>query len=345
MVGESFTLICCSVMFLQMRQSSESESSALGSMLFGGLAMAYSRSLNPRRLKNCLYPAWLQFCEGIIGDLKAKGVHVELQWPLYFSSEANADLGPDESRIAIANGSPRSIQIDPAILLPKLEQRMNFDVREGLLGDLLRKIRNRLLVFRSPHDIARIQKMWIPFLIQIKRCVYRTPVSPRSCILKMRAYMAHATDQAQDRARCLFSMRRYAHQTSVIVIAVVGDHWKWSRMQRSNCRRRFMEGRYFQHQEARLRDEATKDRGSDCESDMEDGFTDNELVDPKKPDNVDEGHIEQRVARATRREEQAAERERAAKKGNPSLETDDKKGSQPFHDESLDDVSVRVVSH
>lgn len=268
MVGESFALICCSMMFLQMRQSSES--SALESMLFGGLAMAYSRSLNPRRLKNCLYPAWLQFCEGIIGDLKAKGVHVELHWPLCFSSEA----------------STRSILIDLAILLPKLE--------------------------------------------------------PRSWILKMRASMAHATDQAQDQARCLFSMRRYANQTSVIVIAVVGDHWKWSRMQRSNCRRRFVEERYFQHQEARLRDEATKDRGSDCESDMEDEFTDNELVDPEKPDNVDEGHIKQRAARATRREEQAAERERAAKKGNPSLEPDDKKGSQPFHDESLDDVSVRV---
>jgi len=268
MVGESFALICCSMMFLQMRQSSES--SALESMLFGGLAMAYSRSLNPRRLKNCLYPAWLQFCEGIIGDLKAKGVHVELHWPLCFSSEA----------------STRSILIDLAILLPKLE--------------------------------------------------------PRSWILKMRASMAHATDQAQDQARCLFSMRCYAHQTSVIVIAVVGDHWKWSRMQRSNCRRRFVEERYFQHQEARLRDEATKDRGSDCESDMEDEFTDNELVDPEKPDNVDEGHIKQRAARATRREEQAAERERAAKKGNPSLEPDDKKGSQPFHDESLDDVSVRV---
>jgi len=97
-----------------------------------------------------------------------------------------------------------------------------------------------------------------------------------------------------------------------------------------------MEGRYFQHQEARLRDEATKDRGSDCESDTEDEFTDNELVDPEKPDNVDEGHIKQRAARATRREE------RAAKKGNPSLEPDDKKGSQPFDDESLDDVSVRV---
>jgi len=286
MVGESFTLICCSMVFLQMRQSSESESSALGSMLFGGLAMAYSRSLNPRRLKNCLYPAWLQFCEGIIGDLKAKGVHVELHWPLCFSSEANAELGPDDSGIAIANGSTRSILIDLAILLPKLE--------------------------------------------------------PRSWILKMRASMAHATDQAQDQARCLFSMRCYAHQTSVIVIAVVGDHWKWSRMQRSNCRRRFVEERYFQHQEARLRDEATKDRGSDCESDMEDEFTDNELVDPEKPDNVDEGHIKQRAARATRREEQAAERERAAKKGNPSLEPDDKKGSQPFDHESLDDVSVRV---
>ena len=306
----------------------------LGFLLFVGIALGYSRSFNRRRLEYYLYAAWLPFADAIVGDLKAKGVLVAPQWPLFYNTSDNGD--PNISGNTVAEPNALGVLIDIAIVITYLESRPT--TVADLLARLYRSLKDGSMIFPQPYTLARISHLVVPFLIELKRCPPRHYMTPKSWLESTRKIMLAAMDQVEEQAQCLFSMVTYGHQDFVILIAGSGEYWRWRRVNRTFhlSHGNFDLSSYHSRAEETERELDARQLKEDLDDEDADADAVEELVGPFAAAELAESAKRARDERAARYAERVAKR--------VQLEATSKTMSNPPFAESLLDAVYQEVS-
>ncbi|KAL0957602.1 hypothetical protein HGRIS_001386 [Hohenbuehelia grisea] len=205
---------------------------ALIEKLQASLAFCHSWMYNRRRLEAHTYPAWDQIMASFAA-LDPSLVDAP-QFPIYTLSPSGVD--PDESFRTVADGDAKNGSPDYALLCLRYRRKQGADIPEY---KVLSRGKEPLPLGNLPWttlprwDELVVDYVGIPLFAELKKFPSRTHIDGKRFFEELRDLLKNAMSQLEDYAKILFSDPLRRNQDSVVLVAAVGEWWRWRVMHRN----------------------------------------------------------------------------------------------------------------